>query len=363
MKRILSVLLALCLIACALPTFAFAAADRDASGIYETGSDAGKLTIHNVQSETTADYHGAQIPVYTVSAGKLFTKDFEYTAEMKAHNCGDCATIISISEVKLENGKVRSSVYPSEYAELFIEAFINPWNSPESNTVYMEEEDPGVWPRQTGDSYTFSSNSVGKAYGVLIQYFDGTNEANYDIAEFVIQVAKAPTVGGFSDVSETDYFAEPVRWAVEKNITTGTSDTSFSPNQTCTTAQILTFLWRANGKPEPGIANPFSDVTADDYYYKAALWAYEEGLISGAGFGGSAPCTRAQTVTYQWKLAGSPTAPSAGFSDVSDSADYAMAVAWAVQKGVTTGTSSTTFAPDDTCTRGQIVTFLYRDLA
>lgn len=171
------------------------------------------------------------------------------------------------------------------------------------------------------------------------------------------------TVGSFSDVKTTDYFADPVKWAIDRNITAGTTNTTFSPNQTCTTAQILTFLWRAKGEPAPTVANPFSDVSTGDYYYKAALWAYENGLVSGSSFGGNSPCTRAQTVTYQWKLAGSPAAPAANFSDVSASADYATAVAWAVQKGVTAGTSDTTFSPSDTCTRGQIVTFLYRDLA
>lgn len=170
-----------------------------------------------------------------------------------------------------------------------------------------------------------------------------------------------PTIGGFNDVKSTDYFADAVLWAVEKNITSGTSKTTFSPNATCTKAQILTFLWRANGSPEPTISNPFTDIKAADYYYKAALWAAEKGLVSGSTFGANADCTRAMTVEYLWKAAGSP-APSgkASFTDVSANADYAQAVAWAVEKGITSGTSKTTFSPAATCTRGQIVTFLYR---
>lgn len=167
----------------------------------------------------------------------------------------------------------------------------------------------------------------------------------------------------FTDVADNAYYAAPVAWAVEKGITTGTTATTFSPNNTCTTAQILTFLWRAKGQIEPTIANPFTDVAESAYYYKAALWAYENGMVSGTAFGGGTPCTRSATVTYLWKLAGSPEAAPSAFTDVAGGAEYAPAVAWAVEKGVTGGTTATTFSPDNTCTRGQIVTFLYRDMA
>ena len=172
-----------------------------------------------------------------------------------------------------------------------------------------------------------------------------------------------PTVGGFTDVKTGDWFAEPVLWAVEKKITAGTSKTTFSPNENCSVAQILTFLWRANGSPKPTAVNPFSDVKSSDWYADAAAWAYEKGMVSGTSFGGNAPCTRSMAVMYMWKAAGSPSAKATSFTDVSDGAEYAGAVAWAVEQGVTTGTSATTFSPDDVCTRGQIVTFLYRGLA
>ena len=168
-------------------------------------------------------------------------------------------------------------------------------------------------------------------------------------------------VGTFTDVKPSDWFAAAVSWAVEKNITAGTTATTFSPNDTCTRAQILTFLWRAVGSPKQTGDNPFSDVKSDDYFYDAALWAHEKGMVSGKTFEGSTPCTRASTVTYLWKNAGSPKASSStAFIDVSVNADYAKAVAWAVANSVTSGTSDTTFSPDDTCTRGQIVTFLNR---
>ena len=167
----------------------------------------------------------------------------------------------------------------------------------------------------------------------------------------------------FTDVHENDYFFSPVLWAVGKGITNGTTDTTFSPGRTCTTANIITFLWRANGSPEPSGTNPFSDVNADEYYAKAAVWAYEKGLVFGGSFNGNSLCTRAATMKYLWILAGCPSGGSNPFSDVPADSDSAWAIAWAVAQGVTNGKTDTTFAPDETCTRGQIVTFLYRHYA
>lgn len=164
----------------------------------------------------------------------------------------------------------------------------------------------------------------------------------------------------FTDVSPTAYYADSVNWAVASGITNGTTDETFSPGNICTTANIITFLWRAQGCPEPSIVNPFSDVQNNQYYAKAALWAYENKLISGNTFNGNSPCTRAATMKYLWILSGSPSSTSNPFTDVPNSASYAQAVSWAVAQGVTNGTTASTFAPDNTCTRGQIVTFLLR---
>ena len=165
----------------------------------------------------------------------------------------------------------------------------------------------------------------------------------------------------FTDVKSTDYYSDAVQWAVEKNITSGTSKTTFSPNNTCSNAEILTFLWRANGSPEPTAANPFDDIKATDYFYKAALWAAEKGLVSGSTFGANTDCTCAMTMEYMWKAAGSPAASYNGkFNDVPANSDYAQAVAWAVENKITSGTGGSNFSPAATCTRGQIVTFLHR---
>lgn len=168
----------------------------------------------------------------------------------------------------------------------------------------------------------------------------------------------------YVDVLPGAYYYDAVQWAVKSNITSGTTAITFTPDSTCTRGQILTLLWRANGSPESKIANPFTDVSGNDYYYKAALWAYENKLVSGSVFAASAFCTREQAVTYLWKLAGSPSADTAAdFTDVDTGSETAQAVAWAVKQKVTSGTTVTTFSPNTTCTRGQIVTFLYRTLA
>ncbi|MDE6455734.1 MAG: S-layer homology domain-containing protein, partial [Dysosmobacter sp.] len=167
----------------------------------------------------------------------------------------------------------------------------------------------------------------------------------------------------FEDVTPEDYFFRPVQWAVEKGIAVGTSKTAFSPAQTCSRAQIITFLWRAMGSPEPRTAATVIDVKSDDYYYKAVLWAAENNMFSGDVFFPNTPCTRAMAVEFIWKQAGRPSASGCKFIDVPSSASYAQAVAWAISNGVTYGTSNTTFSPDANCTREQIITFLYRAFA
>ena len=169
---------------------------------------------------------------------------------------------------------------------------------------------------------------------------------------------------GFDDVKADAYYANAVKWAVDRQITAGTSETTFSPEDTCTRAQILTFLWRAVGSPKKDGFTVFNDVRTADYYYNAAMWSREKDMVSGNNFEPNTPCTRAYTVIYLWKNAGSPeTEVSDTFADVDINSGYAQAVAWAVKNGVTSGTSETTFSPDDTCTRGQIVTFLNRALS
>lgn len=170
----------------------------------------------------------------------------------------------------------------------------------------------------------------------------------------------------FKDVPNGIYYYLPVLWAVEKGITEGTSKTTFSPDSTCTRGQIVTFLWRAAGKPLPvSDANPFKDVKASDYFYSAVLWAVEKGITTGmseTSFAPNSPCTRGQTVTFLWRAAGKPKLEAANnpFNDVKEGDYFYDAVLWAVGREITKGTSSTSFSPSSKCSRGQIVTFLYR---
>ena len=168
----------------------------------------------------------------------------------------------------------------------------------------------------------------------------------------------------FIDVPAGSYYEDAVVWAVEKGITTGTSATTFNPNGICTRAQIVTFLWRAAGSPGPKTMSGFSDVPADSYYAKAVAWAVENGITGGTGDGKFSPdaaCTRAQAVTFLWRANGSPAVGgNAAFSDVAANAYYAAAVKWAEKNGITGGIGGGLFGSDNTCTRAQIVTFLYR---
>lgn len=179
--------------------------------------------------------------------------------------------------------------------------------------------------------------------------------------------APKPAVG-FVDVPEDAYYYDAVQWAVGASVTSGTDSTHFSPDMTCTRAQAIMFLWCAAGKPVPETTNnPFVDVSADDYYYQAVLWAVEKGITSGTSrdhFSPNAQVTRAQAIMFLYRCAGSPAVEHAvSFDDIAPTAYYAEAVAWAAAAGVTGGTGNNCFSPDAVCTRAQIVCFLYQHFA
>jgi S-layer homology domain. len=195
--------------------------------------------------------------------------------------------------------------------------------------------------------------------------WNGTDDLSKDGSFKYVKIAR---YNPFTDVAEDAFYYDAVLWAVghEPQITNGTSPTTFSPNAVCTRGQVVTFLWRAAGAPEPTMAlNPFSDVKEGAFYYKAVLWAVQTGITKGVDathFGPDRDCTRGQVVAFLHRAQGTP-APGSDvnpFVDVKEGAFYYDAVLWAVEKNVTKGTSETTFSPDATCTRGQIVTFLYR---
>ena len=181
-------------------------------------------------------------------------------------------------------------------------------------------------------------------------------------------VCGAVQVNPFVDVPTDSFYIDPVMWAVDEGVTTGTSETTFSPNEACVRAQAVTFLWRAVGSPEPkSDDNPFVDVTEDAFYYKAVLWAVEKGITNGVDadhFGPMLECNRAQIVTFLWRAEGSPTVSGEHpFTDVEAGSFYEQAVIWASQNGIASGMTATTFGPNTICNRAQIVTFLYRAYA
>ena len=207
----------------------------------------------------------------------------------------------------------------------------------------------------------------GKSVGAVKSYTFKNVTKDHTIEAIFMKSNGNPQTGVFVDVAEGSYYEEAIDWAVEKGITNGVSSNMFAPNDPCTRAQIVTFLWRVAGSPAPKSMSSFTDVPADAFYAKAVAWAVENGITSGTGEGKFSPnstCTRAQAVTFLYRASGSPAVSgSAEFSDVSTTAFYADAVAWAAKKGITTGIGGGLFGSDNDCTRGQIVTFLWRAMA
>ena len=218
------------------------------------------------------------------------------------------------------------------------------------------------------DFYQPTSEEAGEVF-VFERYNPDTSELILTyvmVGEVPEEPAPAgPATGTFTDVPDAAYYAQPVEWAVEQGITTGTGDgTTFSPDIYCTRGEIITFIWRASGSPAPTGPIPYVDVGPDNFYTDATVWAYEQGMANEGFFDPDYSCTRAMAVEFLWKQAGSPeTAVTTQFTDVAPDASYAQAVAWAVEQGITTGSTDTEFAPDEACTRGQIATFLWRALA
>ena len=221
----------------------------------------------------------------------------------------------------------------------------------------------------------FSSDRYGVSYftvynGKMISILQGTRSETKRAEGAPVQKNLVDSVDftmPFTDVSWAEYYADPVVWAVKQNITQGTTELLFSPADNCTRGQMVTFLWRAYGEQTPKNAkNPFKDVSSDAYYYKAVLWAVEAGVTDGTSattFSPDDTVTRGQTVTFMWRAELKPGAKADNpFTDVPAGEYYTNAVKWAVAKEITTGTSDTTFSPNDPCTRAHIVTFLYRDL-
>ena len=214
--------------------------------------------------------------------------------------------------------------------------------------------------------YAISNVKIdGKSIGAVKSYTFENVRRTHTIEVIFTKANGNPQTGVFVDVATGSYYEDAVDWAVENGITKGTDDTHFSPDGICTRAQAVTFLWRAAGSPKPETRTmPFTDVPVGSYYYDAVLWAVENGITKGTSdttFSPNMTCTRAQIVAFLWRSEKSPAAGTANpFADVKSDAYYADAVLWAVKENITKGTTSTTFSPNVDCTRAQIVTFLWR---
>ena len=237
--------------------------------------------------------------------------------------------------------------------------------SPSGNVSVREGRDQTFTITPDKDYAVANVKIDGKSIGAVKSYTFENVRRTHTIEVIFMKANGNPQTGVFVDVATGSYYEDAVDWAVENGITQGTDDTHFSPDGICTRAQAATFLWRAAGSPKPETRTmPFTDVPAGSYYYDAVLWAVENGITKGTSnttFSPNMTCSRAQIVTFLWRSEKSPAAGTANlFVDVKSTVYYADAVLWAVKEDITKGTTSTTFSPDADCTRAQIVTFLWR---
>ena len=237
--------------------------------------------------------------------------------------------------------------------------------SPSGNVSVREGRDQ-TFTITPDKSYAVSNVKIdGKSIGAVKSYTFENVRRTHTIEVIFMKANGTPQTGVFVDVATGGYYEDAVDWAVENGITKGTDDTHFSPDGICTRAQAVTFLWRAAGSPKPETRTmPFADIPAGSYYYDAVLWAVENDITKGTSdttFSPNMTCSRAQIVTFLWRSEKSPAAGTVNpFADVKSAAYYADAVLWAAKEDITKGTTNTTFSPDADCTRAQIVTFLWR---
>ena len=237
--------------------------------------------------------------------------------------------------------------------------------SPSGNVSVREGRDQTFTITPDKDYAVANVKIDGKSIGAVKSYTFENVRRTHTIEVIFMKANGNPQTGVFVDVATGSYYEDAVDWAVENGITKGTDDTHFSPDGICTRAQAATFLWRAAGSPKPETRTmPFTDVPAGSYYYDAVLWAVENGITKGTSnttFSPNMTCSRAQIVAFLWRSEKSPAAGTANpFADVKSTAYYADAVLWTVKENITKGTTSTTFSPNADCTRAQIVTFLWR---
>ena len=279
----------------------------------------------------------------TVTIEKGSTGDRSYTAHWRYNGSGHSYSYYTIKATAGAGGSI----------------------SPSGNVSVREGRDQ-TFTITPDKGYAVANVKIdGKSIGAVKSYTFENVSRTHTIEVIFMKANGNPQTGVFVDVATGSYYEDAVDWAVENGITKGTDDTHFSPDGICTRAQAVTFLWRTAGSPKPEIRTmPFTDVPVGSYYYDAVLWAVENGITKGTSdttFSPNMTCTRAQIVAFLWRSEKSPAAGTANpFADVKSTAYYAGAVLWAVREDITKGTTNTTFSPDADCTRAQIVTFLWR---
>ena len=294
--------------------------------------------------------------------GKV-TKEPTYKENgVKTYTCATCkgtkeetiSKLIAVSSIAIEPTELTLIEGKTEQ----LKVFVLPENAENKAVIYTTSDATIATVSEDGVITAIKAGTV----TITVTAADGSGIT----ATCKVTVKKEKIDNPFTDVKESDgWYYEPVLWAVDNGITTGLTSTTFGPNKTCTRGQIVTFLWRAMGCPEPeSTVNPFKDVPKNEYYTKAVLWALENGITTGLNsttFGPEETCTRAQVVTFLWRAMGKPEAKTTShtFKDVAKDY-YTEAVLWALEEGITTGLTSTKFGTNDACTRAHVVTFLYR---
>ena len=323
-----------------------------------TKVDAAIAKANALNKDNYMDFSGVEAAVNAVVRGKNITEQSEVDAMAKV-----IEEAINALVRKSSGGDDSDPTYAIEVGKDIRNGTVT------ANRRYAERGDTVTITVKPDDGFKLDDLTVTDKNGKELKLTDkGNGKYTFTMPASKVEVnatfVKEVEISPFNDVSTSAYYYEAVKWAQEKGITGGIGNGLFGPNQPCTRAQIVTFLWRAAGSPEPKSMSSFSDVSADSYYAKAVAWAVENGITTGTGDGKFSPdatCTREQAVAFLYRASGSPAVSGgSAFSDVAANAYYADAVAWAEKNGVTGGIGGGLFGSGNTCTRAQIVTFLYR---
>ena len=323
-----------------------------------TKVDAAIAKANALNKDNYMDFSGVEAAVNAVVRGKNITEQSEVDAMAKV-----IEEAINALVRKSSGGDDSDPTYAIEVGKDIRNGTVT------ANRRYAERGDTVTITVKPDDGFKLDDLTVTDKNGKELKLTDkGNGKYTFTMPASKVEVnatfVKEVEISPFSDVSTSAYYYEAVKWAQEKGITGGIGNGLFGPNQPCTRAQIVTFLWRAAGSSEPKSMSSFSDVSADSYYAKAVAWAVENGITTGTGDGKFSPdatCTREQAVAFLYRASGSPAVSGgSAFSDVAANAYYADAVAWAEKNGVTGGIGGGLFGSGNTCTRAQIVTFLYR---